>query len=353
MRCWWQTAFTVLTILCEKGVFTHFSTAFYVDNDQLQSVPLHVTKKVGAYLESNIVELLGIKRHGYGVKDELATRFMTQLYKSRFYDFDRCCYFTICFLLRYLENGTDMYGAGEKAIALGEADTIVSFRPHAVNDRYLNNSTRLTFKCPELFSEGRLLYSELRISLENASKPLYLAVEFDDHRIFSGDKRSLSDFGKWYGFGIASFSDSRQRVHLRTKRNIPIGQENFEDPSTLFTSKPKSLFTWKSGYGNECSVKSLYVDFKYLNWQEWVIAPDGFHAHYCDGSCSFPLTSRMNATNHAIVQTLVYLIDPKKTTEPKCAPTLLKPMKILFVDYNRNVILKRYRDMVVEDCGCQ
>lgn len=45
-------------------------------------------------------------------------------------------------------------------------------------------------------------------------------------------------------------------------------------------------------------------------FQEWVIAPDGYAAYYCDGKCSFPLNAQMNATNHAIVQTLVYLMDP-------------------------------------------
>lgn len=39
--------------------------------------------------------------------------------------------------------------------------------------------------------------------------------------------------------------------------------------------------------------------------QDWVIAPQGYSAYYCEGECSFPLDSCMNATNHAIVQSLV------------------------------------------------
>ncbi|KAI6074881.1 Bone morphogenetic protein 6 [Aix galericulata] len=37
---------------------------------------------------------------------------------------------------------------------------------------------------------------------------------------------------------------------------------------------------------------------------DWIIAPKGYAANYCDGECSFPLNAHMNATNHAIVQTL-------------------------------------------------
>lgn len=40
-------------------------------------------------------------------------------------------------------------------------------------------------------------------------------------------------------------------------------------------------------------------------WQDWIIAPEGYAAYYCEGECAFPLNSYMNATNHAIVQTLV------------------------------------------------
>lgn len=39
--------------------------------------------------------------------------------------------------------------------------------------------------------------------------------------------------------------------------------------------------------------------------QDWIIAPKGYAANYCDGECAFPLNAHMNATNHAIVQTLV------------------------------------------------
>lgn len=47
----------------------------------------------------------------------------------------------------------------------------------------------------------------------------------------------------------------------------------------------------------------MYLDCVWL--QDWIIAPEGYAANYCDGECSFPLNAHMNATNHAIVQTLV------------------------------------------------
>lgn len=42
-----------------------------------------------------------------------------------------------------------------------------------------------------------------------------------------------------------------------------------------------------------------------------------------------------------------------RTSEAKCAPSSLRSMKILFIDNAQNVVLKRYKDMQVRDCGCQ
>lgn len=61
-----------------------------------------------------------------------------------------------------------------------------------------------------------------------------------------------------------------------------------------------------------CQIQTLYVSFKDLKWQDWIIAPDGYGAFYCSGECNFPLNAHMNATNHAIVQTLVHLMHPTK-----------------------------------------
>lgn len=63
-------------------------------------------------------------------------------------------------------------------------------------------------------------------------------------------------------------------------------------------------------YDHECVV-GLFEDLCNIRkhfFQDWIIAPEGYAANYCDGECSFPLNAHMNATNHAIVQTLVSYI---------------------------------------------
>uniref|UniRef100_A0A3Q2XIN1 Bone morphotic protein 7 n=1 Tax=Hippocampus comes TaxID=109280 RepID=A0A3Q2XIN1_HIPCM len=101
-----------------------------------------------------------------------------------------------------------------------------------------------------------------------------------------------------------------------------------------------------------CKKRELYVSFRDLGWQDWIIAPEGYAAYYCEGECAFPLNSYMNATNHAIVQTLVHFINPGTVPKPCCAPTQLHGISVLYFDDSSNVILKKYRNMVVRACGC-
>jgi len=101
-----------------------------------------------------------------------------------------------------------------------------------------------------------------------------------------------------------------------------------------------------------CQKRILFVSFRDLGWQDWIIAPDGYSAFYCHGECSFPLNTHMNATNHAIVQTLVHLMTPRNVPKPCCAPTKLSGISVLYFDESSNVILKKYRNMVVKSCGC-
>uniref|UniRef100_A0ACB8FQV1 Bone morphogenetic protein 8A n=1 Tax=Sphaerodactylus townsendi TaxID=933632 RepID=A0ACB8FQV1_9SAUR len=101
-----------------------------------------------------------------------------------------------------------------------------------------------------------------------------------------------------------------------------------------------------------CRREELYVSFQDLGWLNWVIAPQGYSAFYCQGDCAFPLDSCMNATNHAILQSLVHLMKPDTVPKACCAPTKLSATSVLYYDSNNNVILKKHRNMVVKTCGC-
>ncbi|KAL3887914.1 hypothetical protein ACJMK2_000299 [Sinanodonta woodiana] len=96
-------------------------------------------------------------------------------------------------------------------------------------------------------------------------------------------------------------------------------------------------------------------EYRYLYnfiFQDWIIAPDGYAAFYCGGECYFPLGAHLNATNHAIVQSLVNSADLAEVPNPCCTPKKLSGISVLYFDDYSNVVLKRYKDMVVKACGC-
>lgn len=158
----------------------------------------------------------------------------------------------------------------------------------------------------------------------------------------------------------------RKNKSKRKKKKYSYVEEDF--------SYSDPYIDYYSGSGRErmCQKRSLFVSFKDLGWevstrqlklicthrarihllQDWIIAPSGYSAYYCHGDCNFPLNTLMNATNHAIVQTLVHLMNPGKIPRPGCAPTKLSGISVLYYADNSNVIMKKYRNMVIKHCGC-
>ena len=102
-----------------------------------------------------------------------------------------------------------------------------------------------------------------------------------------------------------------------------------------------------------CKRHQLYVDFQDVGWNDWIVAPPGYHAYFCHGECPFPMADHLNSTNHAIVQTLVNSVNPSAVPRACCVPTDLSPISMLYLDEYDKVVLKNYKDMVVEGCGCR
>lgn len=152
-------------------------------------------------------------------------------------------------------------------------------------------------------------------------------------------------------FMVGFFQGLELKMHAmrmqnrRTKRNASGRKKSELRHPFLDTNRVSNV-------PRSCQIQQLYVSFKELKWEDWIVAPAGYGAYYCSGECNFPLNSHMNATNHAIVQTLVHLLHPQKVPKPCCAPTKLTAISVLYFLDESNVNLKKYRNMVVKSCGC-
>ncbi|KAG7226486.1 hypothetical protein INR49_003806 [Caranx melampygus] len=103
-----------------------------------------------------------------------------------------------------------------------------------------------------------------------------------------------------------------------------------------------------------CSRRYLRVDFADIGWSEWVLAPKSFDAYYCAGTCAFPIPKVVRPSNHATIQSIVRAVGiVPGVPEPCCVPEKMSPLSVLFLDPNRNMVLKVYPGMSVDTCSCR
>ena len=69
---------------------------------------------------------------------------------------------------------------------------------------------------------------------------------------------------------------------------------------------------------SECQRREMMVNFSEVGWDDWILAPRSYDAYYCRGACQFPLSDHLNATNHAIIQTLVNEMEPGNVPQSCC-----------------------------------
>lgn len=163
-------------------------------------------------------------------------------------------------------------------------------------------------------------------------------------------------------------SDKEQKEEL----NEMIAHEQLLDPDKLgmdgFSSGPgeEALLQMRSNIiydstsrirrnakGNYCKRTPLYIDFKEIGWDSWIIAPPGYEAYECRGVCNYPLAEHLTPTKHAIIQALVHLKNSQKASKACCVPTKLEPISILYLDKGVVTYKFKYEGMAVSECGCR
>ncbi len=151
------------------------------------------------------------------------------------------------------------------------------------------------------------------------------------------------------------FSDDSSEIHqLQRKMN-----EKDQDEMLLTQTRSNLIYddgsrVRRSAKTADCRKAEMYVDFKDIGWDSFVLAPSGYQAFTCRGACNFPLAREVTPTKHAIVQTLLNLKSPQRAAQACCVPTELKPISMLYENENGVVVLNnKYEGMVVKECGCR
>ncbi|GFX05342.1 bone morphogenetic protein 3 [Trichonephila clavipes] len=103
-----------------------------------------------------------------------------------------------------------------------------------------------------------------------------------------------------------------------------------------------------------CQKRKMVVSFAEIGWGDWIISPKTFDASYCSGVCPHPLKKSIQSSNHATIQGLIHSLGMKKNVpELCCVPNSLAPVSLLYYDQNKNIVLKSFPDMSVQNCSCR
>ncbi|KAI3371840.1 hypothetical protein L3Q82_006722 [Scortum barcoo] len=195
-------------------------------------------------------------------------------------------------------------------------------------------------------------------SPEEKHKPLLIVFSDDQSSDHRDDKRELNEMIDHETSNMVLQNDLGTEMNglwgeLERDRNER--EEAEPDEEDLIQMRSNLIYDTASrirrnAKGNHCKKQSLYVEFKDIGWDSWILAPTGYDAFECTGICSFPLTKHVTPTKHAIVQTLININSPQKASRACCVPTKLDPISLLYLDDTGVVTYKyKFEGMVVAE----
>lgn len=200
-------------------------------------------------------------------------------------------------------------------------------------------------------------------SPEEKHKPLLIVFSDDQSSDHRDDKRELNEMIDHETSNVLLHNDLGMGLNglwgEQGRDGEEMDKEAEPDEEDLIQMRSNLIYDTASrirrnAKGNHCKKQSLYVEFKDIGWDSWILAPAGYDAFECTGMCSFPLTKHVTPTKHAIVQTLININSPQKAARACCVPTKLDPISLLYLDDTGVVTYKyKFEGMVVAECGCR
>ncbi|XP_047424850.1 inhibin subunit beta Aa [Mugil cephalus] len=155
---------------------------------------------------------------------------------------------------------------------------------------------------------------------------------------------------------VSGNSESSQRNNQREQSHRPflMAVVRQGDGGDLRRRRKRGLEC--DGKVRVCCKRQFYVNFKDIGWNDWIIAPPGYHANYCEGECPSHVASITGSTLsfHSTVISHYRMrgYSPFQNLRSCCVPTRLRAMSMLYYNEEQKIIKKDIQNMIVEECGC-
>ncbi|XP_056157613.1 inhibin beta B chain [Lampris incognitus] len=103
-----------------------------------------------------------------------------------------------------------------------------------------------------------------------------------------------------------------------------------------------------------CCKRDFYIKFKDIQWQDWIIAPEGYHMNYCMGQCPQHLSGSPGIASsfHATVFSQLKVNGINTAVSSCCIPTERRPLSMVYFNSQHSIVKTDVPDMIVESCGC-
>ncbi|CAL8339159.1 unnamed protein product [Lota lota] len=103
-----------------------------------------------------------------------------------------------------------------------------------------------------------------------------------------------------------------------------------------------------------CCKRDFYIKFKDIQWQDWIIAPEGYHMNYCMGQCPQHLSGSPGIASsfHATVFSQLKINGINTAVSSCCVPTERRPLSMMYFNSQHIIVKMDVPDMIVDSCGC-
>lgn len=147
---------------------------------------------------------------------------------------------------------------------------------------------------------------------------------------------------------LCSFNGSTDKVN----QPFMVAQVRLRDDHSKHLIRKRSLRC-----GDEvtvCCKRDFYIKFKDIQWDEWIIAPEGYHMNYCMGQCPQHLAGSPGIASsfHATVFNQLKVNGINTATASCCIPTERRPLSMVYFNSQHSIVKTDVPDMIVESCGC-
>ncbi|XP_054708982.1 inhibin beta E chain-like [Uloborus diversus] len=169
-----------------------------------------------------------------------------------------------------------------------------------------------------------------------------------------------SEMAGWQRFDASILLANSSSLALEVSGELPVETGENYNPFLLIRVREqvrsRRSYDCQSEGNSTCCRKKVYLSFKDIHWDEWIVQPEGFEANFCQGNCANALN--LADTSYARVMQQLCLHNPEAAaaagidTCVKCSPKSYKPISIIYLDKSGVRVVSHLPDMSVTKCAC-